>query len=61
MIQKITEYQNTNTILEHFEFYDMRQENYERNMQMNQNKEIKGNNENKKSDNNNEGNAKKDN
>ena len=45
MIQKITEYQNTNTILEHFEFYDMRQENYERNMQMNQNKEIKGNNE----------------
>ena len=61
MIQKITEYQNTNTILEHFEFYDMRQENYERNMQMNQNKEIKGNNENKKSDNNNEGNVKKDN
>ena len=53
MIQKITEYQNTNTILEHFEFYDMRQENYERNMQMNQNKEIKGNNENKTGDNNN--------
>ena len=42
MIQKITEYQNTNTILEHFEFYDMRQENYERNMQMNKNKEVKG-------------------
>ena len=41
MIQKIAEYQNTNTILEHFEFYDMRQENYERNMQMSQNKEIK--------------------
>jgi len=41
MIQKIAEYQNTNTILEHFEFYDMRQENYERNMQMNANKEIK--------------------
>ena len=60
MIQKITEYQNTNTILEHFEFYDMRQENYERNMQMNQNKEIKGNNENKTGDNNN-GNIKKDN
>ena len=34
MIQKIAEYQNTNTILEHFEFYDMRQENYERNMLM---------------------------
>ena len=60
MIQKITEYQNTNTILEHFEFYDMRQENYERNMQMNQNKEIKGNNDNKTGDNNN-GNIKKDN
>ena len=38
----------------------MRQENYERNMQMNQNKEIKGNNENKTGDNNN-GNIKKDN
>ena len=60
MIQKIAEYQNTNTILEHFEFYDMRQENYERNMQMNQNKEIKGNNDNKTGDNNN-GNIKKDN
>ena len=43
MIQKITEYQNTNTILEHFEFYDMRQENYERNMQVNKNKEMKNN------------------
>ena len=41
MIQKIAEYQNTNTILEHFEFYDMRQDNYERNMQMNKNKEMK--------------------
>ena len=61
MVEKIAKYQNSNTILEHFEFYDIRQENYERNMQMNQNKEIKGNNENKKSDNNNEGNAKKDN
>ena len=56
MIQKITEYQNTNTILEHFEFYDMRQENYERNVQMNKNKEIKGNVEN-----NNDDNKKKDN
>ena len=56
MIQKIAEYQNSNTILEHFEFYDMRQENYERNMQMNKNKEIKGNqngndNNNEKKDN----------
>ena len=60
MIQKIAEYQNTNTILEHFEFYDMRQENYERNMQMNKNKEMKANQENKTGDNNN-GNIKKDN
>ena len=58
MIQKIAEYQNTNTILEHFEFYDMRQDNYERNMQMNKNKDMKNeqnnhinNNENKKKDN----------
>ena len=41
MLQKFAEYQNTNTILEHFEFYDMRQENYERNNQMNKIKEIK--------------------
>ena len=62
MIQKITEYQNTNTILEHFEFYDMRQDNYERNMQMNFNKEVKGNTENKNTMNpNNQNNNKKDN
>ena len=61
MIQKISEYQNTNTILEHFEFYDMRQENYERNMAMNRNKEMKVNQENKTMGNNNEGNQKKDN
>ena len=58
MVQKIAEYQNSNTILEHFEFYDMRQENYERNMQMNKNKEMKGN-ENLKNGSNNNG--KKDN
>jgi len=58
MIQKIAEYQNTNTILEHFEFYDMRQDNYERNMQMNKNKEMK--NEQNNNINNNE-NIKKDN
>ena len=65
MIQKIAEYQNTNTILEHFECYDMRQDNYERNMQMNNNKDIKGNNENKNTTNpnnqNNQNNNKKDN
>ena len=42
MIEKIEKYQNSNTILEHFEFYDMRQANYEKNMKqqkmMNQNK-----------------------
>ena len=31
MIEKISKYQNSNTILEHFEFYDIRQENYEKN------------------------------
>ena len=65
MIQKIAEYQNTNTILEHFEFYDMRQDNYERNMKANNNnnnKEFKGNNENKNTTNpNNQNNNKKDN
>ena len=62
MIQKIIDYQNTNTILEHFEFYDMRQDNYERNMQMNFNKEVKGNTENKNTTNpNNQNNNKKDN
>ena len=60
MIQKITEYQNTNTILEHFEFYDMRQDNYERNMQMNKNKEMKSA-ENNNVTNNNIDNKKKDN
>ena len=57
MLQKIAEYQNTNTILEHFEFYDMRQDNYERNLEM-KNKQIKNeqnnninNSENKKKDN----------
>ena len=34
MLEKIANYQNSNTILEHFEFYDMRQENYEKNMQV---------------------------
>ena len=61
MLQRIAEYQNTNTILEHFEFYDMRQDNYERNVEM-KNKQMKSeqnnninnintNNENKKKDN----------
>ena len=32
MMEIIDNYQNKNTILEHFEFYDMRQANYEKNM-----------------------------
>ena len=60
MLQRIAEYQNTNTILENFEFYDMRQDNYERNVEMknkqmkneqNNNNNINTNNENKKKDN----------
>ena len=37
MIEKIAKYQNSNTILEHFEFYDLRQENYEKNMKLKNN------------------------
>ena len=61
MLQRIAEYQNTNTILEHFEFYDMRQDNYERNVEM-KNKQMKNeqNNNNNINTNNNE-NKKKDN
>ena len=33
MLEKIEKFQNSNTILEHFEFYDLRQANYEKNMQ----------------------------
>ena len=63
MVEKISKYQNSNTILEHFEFYDIRQENYEKNMQMRKNYDnqknqqnpsqtnnINNNNENKKND-----------
>jgi hypothetical protein len=31
MMEIIQKYMNTNTLLEHFEYYDMRQENYEKN------------------------------
>ena len=37
MIDIIDKYQNSNTILEHFEFYDLRQDNYEKNMKMKNN------------------------
>ena len=39
MIERFSKYQTSNTILEHFEFYDLRQENYEKNMQLSKNAE----------------------
>ena len=36
MLNIIEKYENSNTILEHFEFYDIRQANYEKNMQIQQ-------------------------
>ncbi len=43
MMEKISKFQNSNTILEHFEFYDLRQENYEKNMQAKKNLEAQKN------------------
>lgn len=40
MFSIIEKYVNTNTILEHFEYYDMRQENYEKTLQMKNNMNI---------------------
>ena len=41
MMEKIEKYLNSNTILEHFEYYDMRQENYEKNnLKLNQNQGV---------------------
>jgi len=48
MMEKIEIYQNSNTILEHFEFYDIRQDNYVKNMN------AKKNYDNQKSQNQNE-------
>ena len=39
----IEKFVNTNTILEHFEYYDLRQENYEKTLQMNNNLNNLGN------------------
>ena len=36
MLDIFEKYQNTNTILEHFEFYDIRQANYEKNLRLQQ-------------------------
>lgn len=41
MMETIERYLNTNTILEHFEYYDMRQENYEKNHSSDQGGHIK--------------------
>ena len=35
MIEIFESYQNSNTILEHFEYYDVRQDNYEKAKAMN--------------------------
>ena len=43
MIEKIEIYQNSNTILEHFEFYDLRQDNYVKNMNAKNNYNIQKN------------------
>jgi len=37
MVEIIERFENSNTILEHFEYYDLRQENYEKTIQMNSN------------------------
>jgi len=37
MVDIIQNYLNTNTILEHFEYYDIRQENYEKNHPLTEN------------------------
>ena len=52
MIEKISQFQNSNTILEHFEFYDMRQENYEKNMKAKNNYQKQQVNQNNKEVNN---------
>ena len=58
MIEKIDKYQNSNTILEHFEYYDNRQKNYEdfmktdkKNQNQDKNKNNIKNKEDKKEDN----------
>ena len=42
MIKTFEKYMNTNTILEHFEYYDIRQDNYEKNMNVNPESELQG-------------------
>ncbi len=47
MSEIYSKYQNSNNILEHFEFYDMRQENYKKNIQAKKIMAIKNFNNNK--------------
>ena len=58
MIDKFDKFQNSNTILEHFEYYDLRQENYEKNNNINKN-HLSKINISKKHDNNNNNENKK--
>ena len=60
MVEKISKYQNSNTILEHFEFYDIRQENYEKNMQVKKNYDNQKNQQFQPQANNNNNESKKD-
>ena len=59
MVEIMEKYQNTNTILEHFEYYDLRQDNYEKNSNNNannnnnNNSNVIGNNINNNNNNNN--------
>jgi len=49
MVEIFRKYQNSNTILEHFNFYDMRQQNYENDKKVNKHKKNKNNKGTKKS------------
>lgn len=46
MTEILEKYVNSNTILEHFEYYDLRQENYEKTIQLNSNQQQKFHNNN---------------
>ena len=48
MVETFRKYQNSNTILEHFNFYDIRQQNYENDKKVNKNKKYKSNKDTKK-------------
>jgi hypothetical protein len=40
MLETVEIFNNSNTILEHFEYYDLRQENYEKTLQVQNNVQI---------------------